>query len=115
MNNEESAVRERSIQDLHSALQQLTASDEVRGFLKAIPQPEWTAAAKAAFTHRSSDRNLIGNIAPGSADVVEILLGQPGQLAPHRVSVVPHMEDFARLAQRASEQAKSMMIYHQKN
>jgi hypothetical protein len=47
--------------------------------------------------------NLIGNIAPGPADVVEILLGQPGQFAPHRVSVVPHMEDFAHLAKRPSE------------
>jgi hypothetical protein len=59
--------------------------------------------------------NLMGNIAPGPADVVEILLGQPGQFAPHRVSVVPHMEDFAHLAKRPSEQAESMMIYHQKS
>jgi hypothetical protein len=59
--------------------------------------------------------NFIGDIAPGPADVVEILLGQPRQFAPHRVSVVPHMEDFAHLAKRSSEKAKSMMIYRQKN
>ena len=59
--------------------------------------------------------NLIGNIAPGLADVVEILLARPGELAPPLVSVVPRVEDFAHLAKCPSEQAKSMMIYHQKN
>ena len=59
--------------------------------------------------------NLIGNIAPRATDVVEILLGQPGQFAPHPVSVVPHMEDFAYLVKRSPEQAKSMMICHKKN
>jgi hypothetical protein len=56
--------------------------------------------------------NLIGNVAPRATDVVEIMLGQPGQFAPHLVSVVPHMEDFAYLAKRSSEHAKSMMICH---
>ena len=59
--------------------------------------------------------NLIDNIAPGPADVVEILLGPLGQFAPRRVSMAPHMEDFAHLAKCSSKEAKSMMIYHQKN
>src|SRR6516165_2282377 len=59
--------------------------------------------------------DLIGNIAPGPADVVKLSLGQPGQFAPHLGSVAPRMEDFANLAQRPSEQANSMMICHQEN
>jgi hypothetical protein len=59
--------------------------------------------------------NLMGNIAPGPADVVKLSLGQPGQFAPHLGSAAPRMEDFADLAQRPSEHASSMMICHQDN
>jgi hypothetical protein len=59
--------------------------------------------------------NLIGDFAPRHADIVEIVLGQLAQFAPHHVTAVPQIEDVAHLAERPSEQAKSMMIYHQKN
>jgi hypothetical protein len=59
--------------------------------------------------------NLIGNIAPGPPDVVKILLGEPAEFAPHRVSVVPQIEEFAHLAKRPSERAKSMMAYYHQN
>src|SRR5262249_22228397 len=59
--------------------------------------------------------NLMGNIAPGPADVVKLSLGQPGQFAPHLGSVAPRMEDFGDLVQRPSEHANSMMICHQEN
>jgi hypothetical protein len=59
--------------------------------------------------------NLMGNIAPGPADVVKLSLGQPGKFAPHFGSVAPRMEDFTDLAQGPSEHADSMMICHQEN
>jgi hypothetical protein len=51
---------------------------------------------------------LIGDVAPGKPDVMQVALGQFGQLAPLKLARPPHVQRLAELC----EQAGTMMIYH---
>jgi hypothetical protein len=51
---------------------------------------------------------LVNDIAPGKADVVQVAVGQFGQLAPILLALPPDMERIAELGQKPI----SMIIYH---
>jgi hypothetical protein len=51
---------------------------------------------------------LIGDVAPGKPDIMQVALGQFGQLAPLKLARPPHLERLDELR----EQVGTMMIYH---
>ena len=51
---------------------------------------------------------LVGDVAPGDADVVQLPFGPPGQFAALLVTLPTDMEGFDQLGQKA----RTMIIYH---
>jgi hypothetical protein len=51
---------------------------------------------------------LVSDVTPGKSHVVQVALGQFGQLAPLKLSLPPDVERLAELL----EKPRTMMIYH---
>jgi len=74
----------------------------------------WPASpqqATPAWRHTSPPERLsglVGDVAPGQADIMQIAVGPLRQFAPGAPAVAPEMEGFAKLR----ENSRAMMICH---